>query len=65
MEGLSAHADWREMLDWLGQMPGMPQQTFITHGEPVAADSLRQKIERHLGWDVVVPEHGEEVDLGA
>lgn len=65
VEGLSAHADWREMLDWLGQMPGIPQQTFITHGEPVAADSLRQKIERHLGWDVVVPEHGEEVDLGA
>ncbi len=65
VEGLSAHADWREMLDWLEQMPGVPQQTFITHGEPVAADSLRQKIERHLGWDVVVPEHGEEYDLGA
>jgi len=39
--------------------------TFITHGEPVAADALRQRIEHSLGWKTHIPEHLEHVDLVA
>ncbi|MBI3286118.1 MAG: MBL fold metallo-hydrolase [Burkholderiales bacterium] len=55
--GLSAHADYNEILAWLKHMKTPPLRTFITHGEPPAADSLRQKIERELGWHCEVPEH--------
>lgn len=62
LDGLSAHADYEELLAWLAPLVP-PQQTFITHGEPVAADSLRQKLERQNGWNTIVPEQGDEFDL--
>ncbi|MDE2431164.1 MAG: MBL fold metallo-hydrolase, partial [Burkholderiales bacterium] len=55
--GLSAHADYEEMLSWLKHIKHAPAFTFVTHGEPAAADSLRQKIERELKWKSEVPEH--------
>lgn len=57
LEGLSAHADSMELLAWLKHLKQPPLRTFITHGEPPAADGLRQKLERELGWRCEVPEH--------
>ena len=34
---------------------------FVTHGEPVAADALRQAIEERHGWNVMVPEERQVV----
>lgn len=62
VEGLSAHADYREMLEWLHPLPA-PTEVFITHGELLASDSMRQHLERKLGWNATVPEHGDEVEL--
>ena len=42
---LSAHADREELLHWVGRIPQAPKRVFITHGEPVAADSLRLAIQ--------------------
>src|SRR5262249_3347135 len=63
LHSLSAHADQAETLAWLRRLPHAPRTVFVTHGEPVAADALRQRIERELGWNVHMPEHGERVDL--
>jgi metallo-beta-lactamase family protein len=63
IDALSAHADAGEIEAWLRQMPRAPRRTFITHGEPAAADALRQRLERKLRWEVHVPEHGETVSL--
>lgn len=60
---LSAHADSAEILQWLRNFHSPPRRTFITHGEPVPADTLRQSIERRLGWTTLVPDHGQIVDL--
>jgi len=60
---LSAHADSGELIRWLRGFKKAPETTFITHGEPVAADALRHSIEEQLGWDCVVPEHGQKVVL--
>ncbi|HLF10268.1 MAG TPA: MBL fold metallo-hydrolase RNA specificity domain-containing protein, partial [Gammaproteobacteria bacterium] len=57
MDNLSAHADYVEILAWLGHFETPPKRTFITHGEPSAADALRRRIEEKLRWDVEVPEH--------
>lgn len=54
----SAHADGSQLLKWLGSMSHAPQQVYVVHGEPEAADTLRQRIERELNWRAIVPEHG-------
>jgi metallo-beta-lactamase family protein len=38
---------------------------FVTHGEPEAADALRLRIERELGWNATVPDWLQAVDLHA
>jgi len=62
---LSAHADADEIMSWLRQAPRAPRMTFVTHGEPAAADTLRRRIRHELGWTVRVPEHREIVELNA
>lgn len=59
LDAVSGHADRRELLAWLGRLPEPPRQVFVTHGEPVAADSLRQAIEERHGWPCSVPELGQ------
>jgi metallo-beta-lactamase family protein len=63
LDMLSAHADRDELLRWLGGFKAPPRMTFVTHGEPDAADTLRHDIKEKLGWEVHVPEHGERVEL--
>ena len=63
LDNLSAHADAMEIVQWMRGFSTVPQQTFITHGEPVAADAMRQRIERELGWSCRVPEYLESVSL--
>ena len=63
IDTLSAHADADEIMRWLGGFQRAPRQTFITHGEPAAADALRQRIERELRWDCRLPYYLENVTL--
>ena len=63
IENLSAHADYRELLGWLGSCPSPPSKTFITHGELHASESLQKKIEESLGWKTKVPSYLETVAL--
>jgi metallo-beta-lactamase family protein len=63
MDSMSAHADYPEILDWLRGFKRPPKRTFVTHGEPAAADELRRRIEESLGWQVHVPEYGEKAKL--
>lgn len=63
LENLSAHADANEILQWLQGFETPVSRTFITHGEPVAADALRLRIEEELNWNCRVPEYREAVTL--
>jgi len=65
MESFSGHADSEEMLAWLRAAPTPPGMTYITHGEPDAADTLRGRIDHELGWHCRVPEQLERVRLDA
>ncbi|MER6628964.1 MBL fold metallo-hydrolase [Streptomyces sp. NPDC000987] len=56
----SAHADATQIVDWLRDAPA-PQATYLVHGEPEAAEALRDRITRTLGWTAVVPRSGERV----
>jgi metallo-beta-lactamase family protein len=65
LEGMSAHVDGDEMLQWLGGFARPPQHTFVVHGEMDAADTLRRRIQDELHWPVTVPEHRQSVVLDA
>jgi metallo-beta-lactamase family protein len=60
---LSAHADYKEILQWLEHFENLPKKTFITHGEKEAALALQEKIEQRFGWSVVVPKYLQSFDL--
>ncbi len=57
MENLSAHADAGEIMGWLQDYRRPPRKTFITHGEPDAADALRRRIEEELRWQCEIPDY--------
>jgi metallo-beta-lactamase family protein len=63
LEGLSAHADREDLLDWIAALPRAPRHVYVTHGEPEAADSLRQAIEERHHWPCSVPEYLEIANL--
>lgn len=60
INGLSAHADHDALLAWLGRFRRPPAQTWVVHGEPLAANSLRDDIERRYGWRAAVATPGLE-----
>ena len=55
VEGLSAHGDQKDLINWLSELENKPQKVFLIHGENVAADELRIKINETYGFDCVVP----------
>lgn len=59
LESLSAHADQNELLDWMGSIKNIPETVFLIHGEPLALDALRVKIEFVHGWKVHIPKLNE------
>lgn len=63
MEGLSAHADSKGLIEWMQTAPTAPQMTYITHGEADSSDALRIRIKRELGWKARVPEYLETVSV--
>jgi len=63
IDNLSAHADQGEILQWLSNFRHPPKRTFITHGEPAAADALRHRIVEHLGWECRVPMYRDRATL--
>ena len=62
--GFSAHADYGEVLKWLeGMESGIPSRTFLTHGEPDAANAMAGHIKDRFGWNVHVPQYGERFEI--
>ena len=57
LDMLSAHADSDELVQWLRGFASPPGALWLTHGEPAAADALRQRIAAKLGWTARVAEH--------
>ena len=64
VEGFSAHADWKAVIRWLEGLQSTPRTVFTTHGEPDAASAMAQHIRDRFGWNVVVPQYKQVVELG-
>lgn len=63
LHSLSAHADQRELLDWVSDIKNIPEKTFLIHGEPGASDALRVKLQTEKKWQIHIPSKNEVVTL--
>jgi len=65
LHGLSAHGDQSELLHWMSDIKTAPEHIFVIHGEKQAADTFKVKIKDTFGWESVVPNLYEimEIDL--
>lgn len=63
VEGLSAHADQTELLDWLSKIKKQPQKVFIMHGEKVSAIAFQEKLQQTRSWDSEIPTLFSTIDL--
>ncbi|WP_084965951.1 MBL fold metallo-hydrolase RNA specificity domain-containing protein [Thermoactinospora rubra] len=61
LPGFSVHADADDMIAWLSTATRPPEVVYVVHGEPDASESLRDRIQRELGWLAVVPRQDERV----
>jgi len=63
MGQLSAHAGKSELMRWLVGLQVPPQQVYLTHGEPAAAQSLQQAITEKFRWKATVARYLDIVEL--
>jgi metallo-beta-lactamase family protein len=63
INGFSAHAGQRQILDWLGHFQNPKMQVFLIHGEYRAQKILEGLIRERLGLEVCIPEYLEETVL--
>ncbi len=63
IDGLSAHADQEELMDWAEGFSEKPKMTFIVHGEKESSEALSQKLNQELGWNTVIPSYLESFFL--
>ena len=62
INGFSAHADQKELIEWLRFFTEEPE-VFITHGEEAVALEFEKVVREKLGLRTYVPHKGEELDL--
>ncbi|MEZ4839528.1 MBL fold metallo-hydrolase RNA specificity domain-containing protein [Flavobacterium sp.] len=63
VEGLSAHGDQKDLLNWLSDLQQKPQKIFLVHGENEAADTLRTKISEQYDYEAMVPLLGQVFEI--
>lgn len=63
LDAFSAHADYKEIIEWLGYFEQAPKKIFLTHGQRDATQSLKKKIEGRFDCSVVIPQYLESFDL--
>ena len=60
--GFSAHADQKELLEWLGTFTNKPK-VFIVHGEESVSLDFEHIVQERLALETHVPYRGEEVEI--
>ncbi len=61
--GYSAHADQRQLLDWLSSMRSSLSRVFVVQGEEEASKTFSQKVINDLAVHAEIPEKGKTYDL--
>jgi metallo-beta-lactamase family protein len=61
--GFSAHAGQSGLVNWAAPFQHTKPRVFLTHGEDMPRNALRQQLKARLGLEAAMPGYGEEVEL--
>jgi metallo-beta-lactamase family protein len=63
LDALSAHADQKELLDWIQPLTGSLRQVFLVHGEPQQSAILAKTLHATYRLEAIAPAAGQSFDL--
>ncbi len=63
IEGFSGHADRDGLLKWISAFTVKPKKVFMVHGEKDSAEELAKYAAEKLGFETVIPQMGETIDI--
>jgi metallo-beta-lactamase family protein len=63
ISSMSGHADRGELFQWMSGFKDKPKITFTIHGEGTDLQLYAQAIRERFGWNVMVPQYLESVQL--
>ncbi len=63
LNGMSAHADREDMLEWLGCFTSKPANIFLVHGEMESATELSRLIAEKLSIPSYIPRYGDVASI--
>ncbi len=61
LDGFSAHADQRQLLDWLAHFTLKPANVFLVHGEYDMSEPFAQLVQEKLQLSTYIPRYGDTV----
>lgn len=60
LEGFSAHADKKQLIDWISHFKNKPKKVFIVHGEIQMSAPFAATLEQELGLNTYIPQYGDQ-----
>ena len=63
IEGLSAHGDQNDLLNWLSDLKKKPKDIFIIHGEKEQAEAFKEKLNEVKHWESEIPQLNQSVEI--
>ncbi len=63
LPGISGHADNQGLMRWASAFKEKPKRVFVAHGDDQVCDIFAKRLEDELGYCVLAPYSGTEVDL--
>ncbi|MEQ1875709.1 MAG: MBL fold metallo-hydrolase [Bdellovibrionia bacterium] len=63
LDGLSAHADANDLVDWVGGLRKTPSRIFLNHGDNGGPEALAHALEKRFGVGAEIPNQEQEYVL--
>ncbi len=63
VDGLSAHADYQDMVEYLARMSKKPQFVIVNHGEIASQDAMADHVEKELGIKAITAHRQDRFEL--
>lgn len=63
--GFSAHADQKDLLEWVSNFKESKPKVFVIHGEATSSQKFADKIQSNFGFEAYIPEWRERLILKA
>lgn len=62
LEGISAHADMLQLVDWISAIKKRPVRVYVNHGSDGVCDSFAKIVTERLGIEATAPYSGDAFD---